>query len=237
MTALTARFCVGCGQVLDDLQPSDSRSSWITAVAYREKYGCGLTDLHLRGEACPPCARALAIGRRESPTHSTSFTAVISPGPHFFFLCNLLGMRSGKGTSTMDDARHKGQEETGPTLLELVLRLEGDFRRRLEPIRVTPLQAGMILFLRRHAKTRVTDAAAALSVRPPTLSEVVNDLVRKQWITKRRSVTDARVVHLSLSRRGNALALQIEQRVRHVEATLPEDDRGGLGRTSSHRRA
>jgi hypothetical protein len=30
----------------------------------------------------------------------------------------------------MDDARHMGQKETGPTLLELVLRLEGDFRRR-----------------------------------------------------------------------------------------------------------
>ena len=71
---------------------------------------------------------------------------------------------------------HGEQKETGPTLLELVLRLEGDFRRRLEPIRVTPLQAGMILFLRRQAKARVTDAAAALSVRPATLSEVVKDL-------------------------------------------------------------
>jgi DNA-binding MarR family transcriptional regulator len=59
----------------------------------------------------------------------------------------------------------------------------------------------------------------------------VNDLVRKRWITRRRSVTDARVVHLSLSRQGNALALQIEQRVRHVEATLPVPDRGGLGIT------
>jgi DNA-binding MarR family transcriptional regulator len=123
------------------------------------------------------------------------------------------------------------QKERSPTLLELVLRLEGDFRRRLEPIRVTPLQAGVILFLRRHAEARVTDAAAALSVRVATLSEVVKDLVRKRWVTKRRSVTDTRVVCLSLSRRGNALALQIERRVRHVEAALTEHDRGALGIT------
>ena len=32
--------------------------------------------------------------------------------------------------------------ETGPTLLELLQQLEGDIRGRLEPTRVTPLQAG-----------------------------------------------------------------------------------------------
>jgi DNA-binding MarR family transcriptional regulator len=131
----------------------------------------------------------------------------------------------------MDNAEHTGQKKTGPTLLELVLRLEGDFRRRLAPIRVTPLQAGMLLFLRRHAKAKLTDAAAALSVRPPTLSEVVNNLIRKRWISRRRSVTDARAVCLSLSRRGNALALEVEQQVRHVEATLPEADRVTFGIT------
>jgi len=54
------------------------------------------------------------------------------------------------------------------------------------------------------------------------LSEVLNDLVRKRWVTRRRSVTDTRVVHLSLSRRGNALALQINQRVRQVNAPLAQ---------------
>lgn len=32
----------------------------------------------------------------------------------------------------MGGARDKGQKETGSTLLELLLRLEGDFRRLLE---------------------------------------------------------------------------------------------------------
>jgi DNA-binding MarR family transcriptional regulator len=118
----------------------------------------------------------------------------------------------------MRGVEHKGHEELA--LLELVLQLHGEFRRSLEPIRVTPLQAGVLLFIRRHANARMTDAATALRLRLPTLSEVVKDLVRKRWVTRRRSVTDTRVVHLSLSRRGSALALQINQRVRQVNAPL-----------------
>ena len=96
----------------------------------------------------------------------------------------------------MRGVEHKGREEL--TLLELVLQLHGEFRRSLEPIRVTPLQAGVLLFIRRHANARMTDAAAAFRLRLPTLSEVVKALARKRWVTKRRSVKDDRVVILSL---------------------------------------
>ena len=106
------------------------------------------------------------------------------------------------------------------TLLEVVLQLHGEFRRTLEPIRVTPLQAGVLLFLSRYLEARVTDVATALRVRTPTLSEVVNDLVRKRWVTKRRSVTDTRVVHLRLSRRGEAFAQRIEGQVRQVSTQI-----------------
>ena len=92
------------------------------------------------------------------------------------------GRTSGEGDDalTMRDVTRKGREE--PTLLELVLRLHGDFRRRLEPLRVTSLQAGVLLFLCRHAEARVTDIAAALGVRLSTLSGVVTTLARKRWI-------------------------------------------------------
>jgi DNA-binding MarR family transcriptional regulator len=106
------------------------------------------------------------------------------------------------------------------TLLEVVLQLHGEFRRSLEPLRVTPLQAGMLLFLHRHPEARLTDAAAALRVNPPTLSVVVTDLVRKRWVAKRRSVTDSRVVHLRLSRQGQALVRRIKDRVRDVKSDL-----------------
>lgn len=113
----------------------------------------------------------------------------------------------------MQRGTHHDQKETNPTLLELLLRLGGDIRRRLGPIRVTPSQAGVLLFLRRRADARVTDAATALGVSLATLSRTVTTLVRKHLVTKQRSVKDDRVVHLRLSRRGNALAQQINQRV------------------------
>ena len=109
-----------------------------------------------------------------------------------------------------------------PTLLELVLQLHGEFRRSLDPIRVTPLQAGVILFLRRHADANLTDTAAALGVRVPTLSEVVNDLVGKRWVTNRRSAEDRRAVCLSLSRRGEVLAQRIEEQVGRVKSDLTQ---------------
>jgi DNA-binding MarR family transcriptional regulator len=114
----------------------------------------------------------------------------------------------------MRGVEHNGDEKL--TLLEAVLQLHCEFRKSLEPVRVTPLQAGVLLFLQRHAEARLTDAAAALSVTPPTLSEVVKDLVRKRWVTKRRSVTDSRVVHLRLSRRGLVMTRKIETHVRRV---------------------
>jgi hypothetical protein len=65
----------------------------------------------------------------------------------------------------MRGVEHNGDEKL--TLLEAVLQLHGEFRKSLEPVRVTPLQAGVLLFLQRHAEARLTDAAAALSVTPP----------------------------------------------------------------------
>ena len=88
------------------------------------------------------------------------------------------------------------------TTLERVLQWHGAFRRSLGPIRVTPLQAAMLLFVSRHAEAKLTDVARALCVRRPTLTEVVKALIRNRWVTQRRSVVDARVVHLRLSQRG-----------------------------------
>ncbi len=64
----------------------------------------------------------------------------------------------------MQCIEHNGHEKL--TLLELALQLHSEFRRSLEPIRVTPLQAGMLLFLHRHPEARLTEAAAALRVPP-----------------------------------------------------------------------
>ena len=116
----------------------------------------------------------------------------------------------------MPGVEHKGQDE--PTLLEVVLRVHGDFRRRLAPIGVTPLRAGVILYLLRHSDAKLTEAAAALRIQPPTLVEVVRDLVRKRWVTNRRSIQDRRAVCLRLSRQGQVIAQKITDHVQHVKS-------------------
>jgi DNA-binding MarR family transcriptional regulator len=121
------------------------------------------------------------------------------------------------------------------TTLERVLQWHGAFRRSLGPIRVTPLQAAMLLFVSRHAEAKLTDVARALCVRRPTLTEVVKALIRNRWVTQRRSVIDARVVHLRLSQRGEALTRQIERQVCQVTTTLAEELRNSLGMTSQTR--
>lgn len=104
-----------------------------------------------------------------------------------------------------------------PTLLEVMLQLHGEFRRRLSPLRVTPLQAGVLLFLHRHTKAKVTEAAASLRVSLPTLSAVLEDLVRKCWVTKQYSVEDRRALSLQLSRQGETLIRRIIDSIRDVK--------------------
>jgi DNA-binding MarR family transcriptional regulator len=127
----------------------------------------------------------------------------------------------------MREGKNNGEEELAS--LELVLRLHREYRRNLEMIHVTPLQAMVLLFLRCHAESNVMGAAAVLRLTQPVVSEVIKDLVRKRLVTKRRSVSDTRAVCLSLSRQGNSLVRQIEQGVRQVNSSLTQLTRKTLG--------
>ena len=88
----------------------------------------------------------------------------------------------------------KEESQDKPTLLEVVLRVHGDFRRRLESIGVTPLQASMVLYLQRHVDVNMKDTAAGLDVRSPTLTDVIDALVRKCLVTRRRALHDTRTL-------------------------------------------
>lgn len=140
----------------------------------------------------------------------------------------------GDDALTMRGVEHDGHEEL--TLLELVLQLHGKFRTSVAPIRVTSLQAGVMLYLHWRADAKLTDAAASLRLRLPSLSVAVKALVRKRWVIKRYSVTDSRAVCLSLSRRGGALARRIEEQVRGVSTGVATNkDVTTAGLTRLHR--
>ena len=118
----------------------------------------------------------------------------------------------------MPGVEHTDQDK--PTLLEVVLRVHGDFRRRLAPIGVTPLQAGVILYLLRHSDAKLKDTAAALDVQPPTFTAVSRDLARKRWVTRQRALHDDRAGGLRLSRQGHVVAGKIKTHVRDVRSDL-----------------
>lgn len=61
MSSLATILCVGCGQVLDELESSDSRPPPIAAEVYREVYGARFTDFQMIKDVCASCAGLLAI--------------------------------------------------------------------------------------------------------------------------------------------------------------------------------
>jgi DNA-binding MarR family transcriptional regulator len=99
-----------------------------------------------------------------------------------------------------------------------VLQLHGDFRKQLVALRVTPLQAGVMLFLHRHGDAKLKDAAAALHVQSPTVTHVINDLVRKRWVIRQRALQDDRSLCLRLSRQGTVLARKIAVCIRDISS-------------------
>ncbi len=89
--------------------------------------------------------------------------------------------------------------QPNPTLLETMLRLHGDFRTALDALSLTPLQAGLMLYVQRNPGAGIFAAAKAFGLRPPTLTPVVQHLVRRRYVSRQEDQAD---------RRGRRLALK-----------------------------
>jgi hypothetical protein len=108
--------------------------------------------------------------------------------------------------------RGEQRDQDEPTLLGVVLRVEGDFRRQLALLCVMPLQADMMLYLQQQRVAQMKDAAAGVGVAGPTLSVAVRTLIRKRWVSEYRSADDRRAVCVSLTQRGEVLGGKIKMR-------------------------
>src|SRR5215217_324699 len=97
--------------------------------------------------------------------------------------------------------------------LEDVIRLHGVLRRQLEPVHVTPLQAAVLLYVQRHTGTRVMRMAKDLKLQPPTMVNVVQDLVVKKLIAKKGYAFDRRVKPLFLTSRGQSTVRQVTRKI------------------------
>src|SRR5215204_1204947 len=102
------------------------------------------------------------------------------------------------------------------TVLERVLQLQGDFRTRLTPLSITPLQAGVLLYLQRCPGTGIIEIARDFNVQPPTMTPVVRALVGKKYIVRAEDPDNRRALPLVLSDRGQSLVKQILAKTRDI---------------------
>lgn len=70
---------------------------------------------------------------------------------------------------------------------------------------VTSTQFWVLWELSKNPGLRVSELAAKLAIHQSTASNLIEKLVKKSWITKKREDTDQRVVRLFLSPHGEAI--------------------------------
>ena len=92
----------------------------------------------------------------------------------------------------------------------------------MAPHGLLPLDLALLrLFLDKDEWT-VTQMAETLQVKTPRISRVVTNLVGRGLIRRRRPRNDRRVVILTLTDEGQALALELYRRVQSYETTLSQ---------------
>jgi DNA-binding MarR family transcriptional regulator len=97
--------------------------------------------------------------------------------------------------------------------LETVLRLQGLFRHRLQPLGVSPLQASMLLYLDRHPQCEVIEIASALCLQNLSAVKTVQLIQRNGWLRKPQINANRKIVKLQLTAKGIALARKIKENI------------------------
>ncbi|UVT15093.1 MAG: MarR family transcriptional regulator [Nitrospira sp.] len=112
-------------------------------------------------------------------------------------------------TSEMAPQTNAGKLST----LETVLRLQGLFRHRLQALEVSPVEAGMLLYLDRHPQCKLVEIASALCIEHPSMVETIQLSQRKGWLHKTQTHKNRRTLLLRLTVKGRALARKIRQNI------------------------
>ena len=107
------------------------------------------------------------------------------------------------------------------SVLETVLRLQGFFRQRLLPLRISPMQAAILLHLDRHPACTLTDLASALCLHPVSMGANVLVVVRRGWASKTRTSENHRIVQLGLTATGKTLVKRVKQSIRSAKVKTP----------------
>ena len=112
-------------------------------------------------------------------------------------------------TAAMAFRRNTGAFST----LETILRLQGLFHHRLQPLRVSLLQASMLLYLDRHPQCTLTEITSALCLSPPSTIATARLMRRKGWMHKTQINGKGRITPLRLTEKGNVLVQKIKENI------------------------
>ena len=108
-----------------------------------------------------------------------------------------------------------------PSVLGAVLRLQGFFRQRLLTLRVSPMQAAILLHMDRNPDCTLIDLASALCLHPVSMGANVLVVVRRGWAYKQRTNENRRIVELGLTPAGKVLVKRIKQTIRSAGIKPP----------------
>ena len=97
--------------------------------------------------------------------------------------------------------------------LETVLRLQGLFHHRLQPLGLSPIQASMLVYLDRHPECEVFEIASALCIPNLSAIETVQCIQRNGGIRKPRVNVSKKIIKLQLTAKGTALARKVKENI------------------------
>ena len=113
-------------------------------------------------------------------------------------------------------------DDLGSCVTALVNVITKAMAEEVEPFGVTPVEFALLRMCMLTGTTTGTDLAVLLPIDGPRISRVADKLVGQGMITRRRSRTDRRVVHLDLTREGKELTADLVQRVDARNAAMLE---------------
>lgn len=113
------------------------------------------------------------------------------------------------------------QRNQKPSVLETVLYLQGYFRQRLLPLRISPMQAAILLHLEQRPDCHLVELASTFYLHPESMGANVSVVLRRGWALKARTNENRRIVQLNLTAQGKALLKRVKQTLRSAKVKSP----------------
>ncbi len=114
------------------------------------------------------------------------------------------------------------QPNLGACVADLMNVFDKGMTDEVEAYDLSSLEFSILRTCMQRGECTTTQLAEMLPVDAPRISRMVTRLVNMGLMSRRRLQDDRRVVMLRLTKRGNELTLQIDQRVRRYDAKLME---------------